>query len=546
MKLKSLVILGIIVLGTFLRFHKLDWASGIFTHPDEYHIVGSVTQLSFPTQMNPHFFSYGTVTIYLIYFTHEIFKHLNLFLIGRFYSALFSTLTIFIVYKICRSFTQIRFAYLAAFLTAIMPGLIQQAHFATPESAQIFFIFTSLLFMIKSVKQNKILHLFFTSIFWGLSLGVKVSSGVLLLPLIIAIITRFHIKSNFKKPIIFIKQILNESLKLIGILSMIILTSAIIFTIVAPYVFLDFHDFKSNLRYEGGLAMGKFLVFYTRQFINTIPVLFQMENILPYALGPFLFIFSSVGFIFSIINIVKKPKKEAIVFVFTFLSIFLTNAFLFAKWTRFTSLSFPFFAIFAAFLLDELYLKSKALSKIFTAILLISTILWTCSFFSIYLHPDIRITASNWIVKNFPKNSTILVEGGNMIDIPLLGNFQRTSLDFYNSETDIQSRLAIASQLEQTDYFLVQSRRVFMNHQRLPKLFPITSNFYKALFDGRLGFTEIKEFYSYPTLRIGNVKWEFPDEKAEETWSVFDHPVIRIFKKTKQLSIEDYEKFLEI
>jgi hypothetical protein len=47
-------------------------------------------------------------------------------------------------------------------------------------------------------------------------------------------------------------------------------------------------------------------------------------------------------------------------------------------------------------------------------------------------------------------------------------------------------------------------------------------------------------------LEIGNWKLEIPDEKAEETWSVFDHPVIRIFKKTQPLSIKDYAKFLEI
>ena len=84
-----------------------------------------------------------------------------------------------------------------------------------------------------------------------------------------------------------------------------------------------------------------------------------------------------------------------------------------------------------------------------------------------------------------------------------------------------------------------------MNHQRLPKIFPKTANFYNALFAGKLGFEQIQEFHSYPTLQIANWKAEFPDETAEETWSVFDHPVIRVFKKTKQLSIGDYAKFLE-
>jgi len=280
--------------------------------------------------------------------------------------------------------------------------------------------------------------------------------------------------------------------------------------------------------------------------MDTVPVIFQVEKILPFALGPFLLLISLIGFLFLIINLIKKPKYEPIIIVITFLSIFITNSFLFTKWTRFIAPTFPFFAIFASFLLDKLYSKNKSILKILTSIVFIATFLWTVAFFSIYLHPDVRITASNWIENTLPENSNILVEGGNMIDIPLKGNFERVSLDFYNLETDIRARFQIVSGISKADYFIIESRRVFMNHQRLPKLFPVTSNFYTALFNGDLGFKEIQEFHSYPMLEIGNWKMEFPDETAEETWSVFDHPVIRIFKKTQQLSTENYAKFLEI
>ncbi len=51
------------------------------------------------------------------------------------------------------------------------------------------------------------------------------------------------------------------------------------------------------------------------------------------------------------------------------------------------------------------------------------------------------------------------------------------------------------------------------------------------------GLKKVIEFSSYPSfnLQILNFKFkvEFPDEKAEETWGVFDHPVIRIYKKVK-------------
>jgi 4-amino-4-deoxy-L-arabinose transferase-like glycosyltransferase len=545
LKINKLLII-LLLIGAFLRFYKLDWGQGLFTHPDEYHIVASVNQLVFPSQMNPHFFSYGTVTIYLIYFTQEIFKYFttlfnqhsllpNLFLVGRFYSALFSTLTIFVVYKTCKLFMSGYFSYLTAFLVAITPGLIQQAHFATPESALTFFLFASLYFILKFIQKNKIIFLVTSSIFLGFAMGVKISSAVFLLPLTIAVIIRaWPKKLSFKK-----------LSKLISYILVILVVVIIFFAFAAPFVFIDLPAFLGNVQYEGGLAIGKLPVFYTRQFIDTVPVLFQFEKILPYTLGPFLFLFSFFGFIFFIINAIKKRKPNQAIIIIAFLSTFLINAFLFAKWTRFIAPAFPFFAIFATFLLEKFYLINKSVSKILTTILLVGTFLWTTAFFSIYFRPDIRITASDWIEKNFPENSTILVEGGNMIDIPLKGNFQKTSLDFYSLEDSQTTRNKIANALHSSTYFLIQSRRVFYNHQRLSSLFPKTANFYNSLFDGKLGFAQINEFHSYPEVQIGSLRFEIPDEKAEETWSVFDHPVIRVFEKNKQLSIEQYEKILE-
>ncbi len=555
-KFLFLFMIFILLVGFFLRFYKLDWGEGLYTHPDEYHITTSVSQLVFPTQMHPHFFSYGTGTIYLIYFTQQIINFIsstfnfqpfgfpfdrlragaqgelstfNSFILGRFYSALFSTLTILIVYKICRSFMERRFAYLAALLAALTPGLIQQAHFATPESALTFFLFGSLLFIIKFLKQNKFLYLALASIFLGFALGVKISSTVFLFPILAGIIIKF-VRKPFR-------------LMLFTITSLAIAIAT--FAIVAPFVFLDFPAFRGNLQYEGALAVGKIPVFYTRQFIDTVPVLFQIEKILPYALGPALLFLGILGLLLLIVAIMKKPKAEPLLILIAFFSIFIPNAFLFAKWTRFIVPTFPFFAIFAGFFLEALVRKKRSAYYFLGGVLVFGTALWAMAFFSIYTNHDIRIVASEWLESHVRQGSSFLVEGGNTADLPLRGNFQRTSLDFYALEDDALTRGRIIDAMHSSDYFLVQSRRVFYNHQRLPRLFPKTARFYDALFDGKMGFEQIKQFSSYPKFSFLGLSLEFPDENAEETWSVFDHPVIRVFKKTKQLAKEDYAKFLE-
>lgn len=539
---KYWILLLIIFIGAFLRFYKLDWGQGLFTHPDEYHIVISVNQLSFPTQLNPHFFSYGTVTIYLIYFTEQFLNftlsHLhtpNTFLLGRFFSALFSTLTLLLVYRISRSFSDRRFAIVATGLAALAPGLIQQAHFATPESALIFFILSSLLFLLNFVKDGKTTSLILAALFFGLSLGVKISSIVTLIPLLSGILLR-QLSGSFKIGS-FIKQT-----------AIVVTISVVTFAASAPFVFLDFPSFLNSFNYESGVATGQLGVFYTRQFIETTPFLFQLEKILPFALGPALLVTGFIGFILIIFKIFQERPLNThyIILAISFLSLLLPNSFLFAKWTRFIAPALPFFAFFAAFFLFKFqaFKTPQWLTLPLVFLLFAFHFFWAFSFFSIYTRPDIRASASQWLESSAPPGSVFLVEGGNTVDLPLSGNFRKISLDFYNLEESGESRQKIVEALTQADYFLVQSRRVFLNHQRLPGQFPKTAGLYNALFGGNLGFKETAEFASYPALSVLGRSLELADENAEETWSVFDHPVIRVFQKTKQLTKEEYTRLL--
>lgn len=548
----GLILVIIIILGAYFRFYKLDWGNGLFTHPDEYHIAAAASQLSFPDQMNPHFFSYGTVTIYLIYFTKLLFESiippilnlksliLNPFLIGRFYSALFSTLTILLVHQISKMVLNTRYALLAAALTALTAGLIQQAHFATPESNLTFFLLGSLLFLLKFNQNHKSSQIFWASLFFGLALGVKVSSLFFAPTLLIAIalVSKLNLFSWVKY-------------------SLITLTiSALTFAITSPFTILDYQNFRSTFNYESSLATGELPVFYTRQFIETVPILFQLQKVLPFALGPTLLILGIIGLILMAVLIFKDRKLFTfyLLLITSFLSLFLSNAFLFAKWTRFLAPTFPFFAIFTAFFLYQLsqFKLGRSFPIILNSTFLILNFLWALAFFNIYLRPDVRLTAATWVNSTLPIPATVFLEEGNMIDLPLKANFTRLSANFYDLEASPQVTQKVVDSLEKADYFIIQSRRIFLNHMRLPEQFPKTAKLYNNLFSDNLGFTEIAEFNSFPSISILGEKMnkffpleiEFPDETAEETWTVFDHPVIRVFKKTGQLSREEYLNLL--
>ena len=86
--------------------------------------------------------------------------------------------------------------------------------------------------------------------------------------------------------------------------------------------------------------------------------------------------------------------------------------------------------------------------------------------------------------------------------------------------------------LSEADWVAVTSSRVYMNVTRVPSVFPMSIAYYRALFDGRLGFERAADFTSYPSL--GPLR--FPDDRAEEQFTVYDHPRVLLFRKTPAFS----------
>jgi len=103
----------LITVAGILRFYNLNWDLGNYFHPDERNIANAVSQISFFSQLNPHFFAYGGFTIYLYRLTGDFLVFItknvswtsnwgNIDIIGRFFSALFSTLTIIPLYFLAK------------------------------------------------------------------------------------------------------------------------------------------------------------------------------------------------------------------------------------------------------------------------------------------------------------------------------------------------------------------------------------------------------------------------------------------------------------
>ncbi len=118
----------------------------------------------------------------------------------------------------------------------------------------------------------------------------------------------------------------------------------------------------------------------------------------------------------------------------------------------------------------------------------------------------------------------------------------------------VEKRISLLSWLDEADYIVLSSNRLYASIPRLPTRYPLTTAYYDALFDGSLGFALEAEFVSYPALG----PCQFPDQEnpfttqhalssdalpcsialppAEEAYSVYDHPTVYVFRKTEQYS----------
>jgi len=63
--LSKILLLSFILLAIFLRFYDLNWDQNYSLHPDEENIANAARRIQFFSQLNPKFFAYGGIYIYL-------------------------------------------------------------------------------------------------------------------------------------------------------------------------------------------------------------------------------------------------------------------------------------------------------------------------------------------------------------------------------------------------------------------------------------------------------------------------------------------------
>lgn len=532
LKNEIVLLLIIVFIAGFFRFYNLNWDEKSLFHPDERNIANAVTKIHFFSELNPQFFAYGGLTIYLDRATADLINLLtretvwttdwgNINIISRTWSAFFSTLAVFPLFFLVKRLFGRRTAFLSIILYTLTVTLIQSAHFGTTESILVLFLML-IAYTATEVLANPTLQNFLIlGLLCGLATATKTSAlSFLIFPTVVFYIIA---KKNRHYP-----------WRLASIIGLFGLITIVSFTLFSPYTFLSWDKFSESMNYESSVSTGRFPVVYTLQFKDTLPYLYQMKNLL-WQMGPAAIV-SLIGLILLLKRLLLKRELKVMLLLAFPLAYFIYVGSWYAKFIRYMVPIVPFLIIFTAYALDEVIKRFKTLGWWITSLTIFVTAIWAISFLSIYTRPQTKLLATQWIYQNIPQGSLILQEHwDDGLPIPF-DNFSPSLYKIYQLsiyEPDGPSKVDYYSTwLSEGDYLVLSSRRLYGTLIHRPDRYPLTSFYYYLLFSDKLGYQKIAEFSSYP--QIG--KWTINDDLSEETFQVFDHPKVMIFKNTQHLS----------
>jgi YYY domain-containing protein len=338
------------------------------------------------------------------------------------------------------------------------------------------------------------------------------------------------------------------------------------FRVAQPYAFetprwsdLAFWSIRLNPRWvadqrnQNNLLGGEASFPPSVQWIGRTAYLHPLQNMVLWGMGPALGLAAWGGFLYVLWRAVFRREASHLLPAFWVAIYFLFMGRQFSLYMRYFLPMYGPLALFAAYLLFDVWRAAKEgnfgwlgalrpkvrhalarTAKAAVVAVVALAVLWGLAFASIYTRPVTRVTASHWINQNIPAGSAIATEAWDD-DLPLglPGGHSYRTVSLGVVEVDSTQKLAqMADALDQADYISISSNRAYGSLTRVPAAYPMMVRYYDALFAGDLGFRKVATFTSYPGLLGISV----PDDSAEESFTVYDHPKVMIFQKTPEYS----------
>jgi hypothetical protein len=193
----------------------------------------------------------------------------------------------------------------------------------------------------------------------------------------------------------------------------------------------------------------------------------------------------------------------------------------------------PLLCLTAAFLLQSFAVRldhplGQRTVRLLAGTGLALALMMSIGLINVYRAPDSRVAASRWLLANVAAEKQIVLDSSVSELLPLGVAHIYTSAMLPGSTSDIaQRREQYAAALHQADYVVLAiDRDDFALVQQIQRD-PVAACYYKALFDGRLGFVSRTSFEAQPSI----ASWTMDDSWVDSELRAYDHPQVRIFER---------------
>lgn len=547
------------------------------------------------------------------------FRHIAA--IGRALAALFDVATVVMIFFLGRWLYGPAVGLLAAALLTLNVMHIQLSHFFAADPFLTFFVVASMVFMVLSLRRNhsrrrRSVSLAVAAILVGLAVGSKFSAVLLLLPLSITVLVDDDRSRKTRVIMLF-------AVFIIAFLSFSITNP---FAILDWTCDVDSPAFGlgpleiplpelsscyiENLVLQGTMARGTRDVPFARQYLGTNAYLYFVEMQLRWGMGYIAGLVSFTGFGWAVWRVAKvlfgwwkdkgRPRTlkkldetlehsselgigpyvvtrgELVALAWT-VPFFITTGALMVKFMRYLEPLTPFLMLYAAALL--LSLPWPRLRRVIIGVVIVAAGIRAVSFVNMYNEPHPWIAASDWIYENVEPGSSILNE---VWDDPLpdsveldgetrrRSEFSAKTVNWLSGTGDLDNQQKMEENLDLVtgaDYVILSSNRNYGVIPRLDERYPLSSQYYHLLFDGRLGFEvdyvgtrtpnlfgfSLKpETFSWPGVVAPQTVIDYFNDlpglnggRFDESFTVYDQPLVIILKNTGMLSAAEMAELFE-
>ena len=572
---------------------------------------------------NPRWFNYGSFPLYLLRIIHAVDNTLlgggggDIRPLARAVSAAADIATVLAVFGVGALAFDRRTGLLAAALTALAVVHIQLSHFFAVDTLQALLAIAALFFMIRVARSGRLQDSAIAGALVALGLATKASQLPIVAPFIVAhLIYLFGFAGNPSGA--SYQDRLRTTLRGLAAGGG---AAFAVFMAAQPYTFLDWETYYRHVNEQSEMVRGIRDYPYTRQYADTAPYLYHIRQLAVWGYGVPLGIVAWGGLLYASLrgmplraglaylaigwglpiailllsqNIIalmaaagisllaliatlplrsEKTRLDVLLLCWVVPYFLITGAF-HVKFMRYLLPIAPLLTLFGARMLFALWdaavgrrMTLRPAAGILIALVIGGAALYSLAYLAgIYGSTHTAVRAAEWLNRSAHDDAFILKEHWEEGLPNLKGGFSHFDLPLYEDD-NISKTALVAQTLSRADYLVFFSNRLYGTIPRLPQRYPVTTQYYRLLFAGELGYTLENAETAYPQLlgvRLVDDTFARPNLPepplpsnggaapltlnlgfADESFSVYDHPKVMIFRNTQRLDAAEIRSRIE-